>query len=267
MTHLDDAADLRAVMERSLRDLDQPDHLHATVLGRGRRARRRRQAALAVGGLAAGVTAIGLTAAALHGTSSTTSGIDPAAPPSAVTPSDLPTDLPTVPAHAPSGWWDVPGPELRTALEQVLPDGVTMVSAEVLVETGADEQVVGRGAVHGVLEGPSGRGAFQVLLSPPAPAGRAAPAAELRCAATFEQCRQVRADGSPTARFSTATAQGTTYREAVVREPDGGRVYVYVADSSGEKPGYEAPSASAPPLDADQLRALAQDPVWTSWTP
>lgn len=64
-----------------------------------------------------------------------------------------------------------------------------------------------------------------------------------------------------------ATAQGTTYREAVVREPDGGRVYVYVADSSGEKPGYEAPSASAPPLDADQLRALAQDPVWTSWTP
>jgi hypothetical protein len=38
-------------------------------------------------------------------------------------------------------------------------------------------------------------------------------------------------------------------------------------DSSGEKPGYEPPSASAPPLTTAQLVALAQDPAWTSYEP
>ena len=49
--------------------------------------------------------------------------------------------------------------------------------------------------------------------------------------------------------------------------PDGGAVYLYVADSSGEKPGYEQPSATVPPLTTDELVALAQDRAWASYEP
>ncbi len=271
MTHLDDATDLRTVMERSLRDLDQPDHLQTTVLARGRRIRRRRRAVAAASGLAASVVVVGLAVTTLQGPGRPSSGTDPASPaaPASTVPPTTLADPTIVPPSASPGWWDVPADELAQRLERVLPEGVTLVSVDPLVETGGDERVLARGTVSGVLRGPSGPGAFQVMLSTPAAGSgdRAALTAELRCAAVHTQCRQVRADGSPTARFSTATDQGTTYREAVVREPDGGRVYVYVADSTGEKPGYEASTASAPPLDADQLRELARDPVWTSWTP
>lgn len=269
MTHLDDATDLRTVMERSLRDLDQPDDLQSTVLARGRRVRRRRRAVAAGSGLAASVAVVGLAVTTLQSPGQPGSGTDPASPAAPAAAADPVAPMSTVPPSASPGWWDVPADELAQRLEGVLPEGVTLVSVDPLVETGGDERVLARGTVSGVLRGPSGPGAFQVMLSPPAAGSgeRAVRATELRCAPVHTQCRQVRTDGTPTARFSTTTDQGTTYREAVVREPDNGRVYLYVADSSGEKPGYEAPTASAPPLGADQLRALAQDPVWTTWVP
>ena len=53
MTHLDDGADLRAVMERALCDLDAPDHWGPAALASGRRIRTRRRVTGAVSGVAA----------------------------------------------------------------------------------------------------------------------------------------------------------------------------------------------------------------------
>ena len=66
---------------------------------------------------------------------------------------------------------------------------------------------------------------------------------------------------------STETDGGTTYHNADLLGPDGGAINLYVADSTGDKPGHEGPTAEAPILTFEQVRALIQDPIWTSYQP
>ena len=75
------------------------------------------------------------------------------------------------------------------------------------------------------------------------------------------------AAGTVVGRVSTDEQQGTTLHELFLLGPDGGALNLTVMDSSGEKPGYEQPSASAPPLTTEQLVALGQDAAWTAYVP
>ena len=90
----------------------------------------------------------------------------------------------------------------------------------------------------------------------------------IRCRAYMTTCEPLLDEsGATIGRVSTDTDQGTTYYEVALRGPDGGGLNLTVMDSSGEKPGYEDPSASAPPLTTDQLVALARDAAWTTYVP
>jgi hypothetical protein len=67
------------------------------------------------------------------------------------------------------------------------------------------------------------------------------------------------------------TVSGDLVVLAVVRNtPDGGRVYVAVANSIDDKWGEDSalvPGALGPPLTQAQLARIAGDPAWTSWQP
>ena len=67
MTDLDDGADLRAVMDRSMSDLDAPDHCGPAAVASGRRIRTRRRMTVALTGVAAVAAVTALTLPALGG--------------------------------------------------------------------------------------------------------------------------------------------------------------------------------------------------------
>jgi len=286
MPPLDDA-DLRALLDRCLSDVQAPDRLPASALAAGRRLRTRRRAGQVTGGLvaaAACAAVVVVTVGGSHGTvtpgyagdPTPTAGLSPS--PDQATRDDLP-----------SGWWDMPSRRMVTVLKDLLPDGVTVTEADRYVE-GTTARTMATGSLNGVLAAPTGPGAFQVILYPPDPAeplpeavtstdaqGSEVATADasspplsdrIRCEAYMTTCEPVLdASGAVIGRVSTDEEGGTAYYEVRLLGPDGGALYFYVADSSGEKPGYEAPSAEAPPLSTDQLLALAQDPAWTDFDP
>lgn len=259
--------DLRERLDRDLADLRLPTGFEESVLTRGRRLRTRRRWARLAGGLTVVVAATALSVTALGGdTASTGSGFATDAPPPA-------TSEP--PATRPPGWWNMPARRMLTTLKGALPDGVRVAEVE-LTSDGVDGPTRAIGALTGVLDARTGPGRFQILLYPPQP--DPATAAEQGGETPFlerTQCRQylttceplLDADGTPIGRISTDSDQGTTYHEVFVLGPDGGAVYFYVADSRGEKPGYEDPSASEPPLTPDELVALAEEAGWTAYDP
>lgn len=285
MTHLDAGADLRAVMERSLRDLDAPQHCGPAAVASGRRMRTRRRVAVGLGGVAAIAAVAALALPTLGGSDDAADGGFAAEPTQTPTTS---SDLPTIPPGSPTGWWDRPSREMAEVLESRLPDAVSVV--EVVTTTdGEDPPVESRGDLMGVLEGPTGKGTFQVILYPPAPtdvpdpttstdaagnshstahATTASHASRIRCRAVRTNCEEiVDGSGDQIGRISTMTERGTLLYEVALLGPDGGALNFTVMNSTGEKPGYEPPTADAPPLTIEQLSALAQDPAWTSYAP
>jgi hypothetical protein len=285
MTHLDDGADLRAVMERSVHDLAAPDHCGPAALATGRRLRTRRRVAASLTGLAAAVVAA-VTLPAIAGSGDANSDSSLASDPT-------PTPAPSPSAIAATEWWTMPSTRMVEELERILPAGVDLDSAVTTVETekGTEE---GFGVASGVLTGPTGPGSFQLLLRQPdlpiaagvggeptpmdgeeAPTASATATAtsqpsmnEIKCRAYHDTCQPIRdADGVLVGRVSSTTEQGTLLYEAVLLGPDAGVIHFTVMNSSGEKPGYEAPSSEVPPLTMAQLRALAEDPVWTAFRP
>ena len=297
MTNLDDGADLRAVMDRSLRDLQVPDHCGPAALASGRRIRTRRRATAALAGVATVAAVAALTLPALGGSGGPSSQF-------ADDPTSEPSDLPET--RAVEGWWDIPATRMAELLEQKLPDGVTIENVDTTQEgvpAGSDDEMTG--GLLGTLSASTGPGAFQIILYTPevveeadgglgrrhldAVAGHAeqrpddlrrrrrrrgddlssnSNANRIKCRAYMKDCERI-LDGSSeqVGRLTTDVESGTTYYEAVLLGPDGGALYFYVANSTGEKPGYEAPTAEVPPLTLEQLRTLAEDPVWTSYRP
>ncbi|MDQ4055545.1 MAG: hypothetical protein M3237_23030 [Actinomycetota bacterium] len=295
MTHLDDGADLRALMDRSVCDLDAPDHCGPAAVASGRRIRRRRRAMGAVSGVAACavVTAVFAIPALGDGGGSTPgppAASDPGAPtpspPDPMTPSEGPNVVPST--DGPAGWWDMPSTQMVDVLESTVPQGVTVTRADTTTE-GPDGPSPAAGGLSGTLDASTGPGAFQIILWQPdlAPipdpvtttdaagiehttvfADAASLHGRIQCRAAYDSCAQIRDDsGEVVGRRSTDSHGGTTYHEVALLGPDGGGLYFYVADATGEKPGYEAPTAEAPPLTLAQLRTLAEDPAWTSYRP
>lgn len=273
--------DLRERFERDLADLQPPPGFERAVLGRGRRLRARRRLVGAAGGL----TTLGVAAAAAvvvlgGGQGHRDPGFADDPPP----PASPDVTLPSRP-----GWWDMPAKRMLTELRDALPDGVTVTEADV-TDDGPDGPIRGVGGLNGILTADTGPGAFQVLLIPPDPTaplpdavtttdaeGNTTTTMELagqtladriRCRKYMTTCQPVLDDaGTVVGRVSTDEQQGTTLYEVALLGPDGGGLNLTVMDSSGEKPGYGPPSASAPPLTTDQLVALAQDPAWTDYDP
>jgi hypothetical protein len=295
MTDLDPGADLRQRFDRALADADAPDGLTAAALTRGHRLRRRRRLVTAGAGLATAAAVTALVVPSLGGggtstdpgtasdpTSGTSASPSPSPGPSSGTPTPGPdgTDLPgALEDLQPEGWWDVPSADLVEVLEGLLPAEVSVAEAETRVETGDpdDPWAPGTGGLHGVLDGPTGPGAFQVILYPPDAStadgiarvrGAATLRSRTRCRAYHDSCEPLTsADGTRIGRVATDVENGTAYVDVALLGPDGGALYFYVADSTGEKPGYEAPTAEAPPLTTAQLRALAEAPEWTAYRP
>jgi hypothetical protein len=301
MTHLDDGADLRAVMDRSVRDLDAPERAGRAAVASGRRIRRRRRAVGAVSGVAAcaAVTAVFAIPALGDGGGPTTPGApaasDVAAPtPEAedpMTPSEGPDQVPSTGSDHPAGWWDVPSTRMAEALESTLPAGVTLTRADTTTE-GPDGPSPATGGLSGTLTAETGPGHFQLVLYPsdldpadvPGPetttdaagnehtSGYAQAGQTLqqrtRCRGYHDTCLPIHdASGAVIGRASGNVESGTLLYEVFLLGPDGGGLNFTVMNSTGEKPGYEAPTAEVPPLTLQQLRTLAEDPVWTSYRP
>jgi hypothetical protein len=312
MTHLDDGADLRAVMDRTMRDLDAPERCGPAALATGRRIRSRRRAAAALTGAA---TVAAVTAAfaipALGGSGDATpSGpaasdaatptpapptptvsdrmtpsLGPNAMPSTGTESLGPNEVPSTGSESPAGWWDVPSTQMVDTLESLLPAGVTVTRADTTAD-GLDGPVPAIGGLSGTLTSGAGVGAFQVLLYPPdqtevpdpvtttdaegkehttVMAQATALANRAKCRGYHDNCEPIRdASGEKIGRVSSTTERGTLLYEVFLLGPDGGGLNLTVMNSTGEKPGYEPPSAEVPPLTLAQLRTLAEDPAWTS---
>lgn len=273
--------DLRERFERDLADLQPTPGFEETVLQHGRRLRARRRLVGAAGGLTTLGVAVATAVVLLGGSQGQGDpgfADDPPPPPS-----------PDAAVPSPAGWWDMPAKRMLTTLRDALPDGVTVSQADVTAD-GLDGPVPGVGSLDGILTAETGPGSFQVLLIPPDPTeplpdavtttdaeGNTTTTVEvpgqtladrIRCRKYMSTCQPVLdGTGRLVGRVSTDEQQGTTLYEVALLGPDGGGLHLTVTDSSGEKPGYEPPSASAPPLTTDQLVALAQAPVWTDHDP
>lgn len=265
-----DEAELRALLDRCLADVQAPDRLPASALAAGRRLRRRRRAGQITGGLlaAAACTAvIAVAAGGSHGTDDQGYAGNPTptiAPSQRPTPSPSPTPSsdPGAQDLAPTGWWDMPSRRMVAVLEDLLPDGVTVTKAELRLE-GTTEPTMAIGSLHGVITAATGPGAFQIVLYPPEPTR-----SRTRCEASMATCEPLLdASGAVIGRLATGENGGTAYYDVMLLGPDGGALYLYVADSAGEKPGQEAPTASEPPLTPELLVSLARDPAWTDYRP
>lgn len=259
-----DEAELRSLLDRSLSDVQAPDRLRDSALTGGRRLRTRRRAGQVAGGLLAAAACTAIVVTTVGGSSGTADPGYAGDPTPTATPSPTSGAAPdeAVQEERAQGWWDMPSRRMLTVLRTSLPDGVTVTESERHVEA-TSEKTMAIGSLHGVLTGPTGPGAFQVLLYPPG-----ANPNPVGCQAYMSTCAPlVDAAGATIGRVSTDAESGTTYHEVLLLGPDGGALYFFVGDSSGEKPGYERPSAEAPPLSPEQLVTLAQDPAWTDYDP
>ncbi len=291
-TDLDDGADLTAAMERALRDAYPATDPGPAAIAAGRRIQGRRRAALAATGAAVVaaivVLAVPLVGGATESTVDRTGGVaaaDPSPTPDPATPTTADPDDP-FDVELPRGWWDMPADQMLAELEDRLPAGVRIVDADPLGE-GRN----GTGAVDVLIEGPDGTGRLSLMLRPRQLTADEIPDPVTTTDADGNEVTSVMAEGVPYARnigcrdsylaceflenaagerigdVSTELDGGTTYHNADLLGPDGGAINLYVADSTGEKPGYEPPSAAAPPLTFAQVRALVLDPIWTSYRP
>jgi hypothetical protein len=186
----------------------------------------------------------------------------------------------------------MPSTDMAAVLEGLLPTDVTVAEADTKVETGDPDRPLApaKGGLNGILEGPSGPGTFQIILYGPDPTSLPDPVtttdaagnehttayadssptnrSRIKCRNYHNTCEPITdANGEQIGHVASNIERGTSYFEVALLGPEGGALYFYVADSTGEKPGYEAPTADTPPLTPDQLRSLAVDPVWTSYTP
>jgi hypothetical protein len=191
----------------------------------------------------------------------------------------------------PAGWWDMPSTQMLDHLRQLLPVGVTVETAVTTLDSPGDRGREADGGLSGTLSASTGSGTFQILLSSPdldpseipdpvtttdaagnehtTMMAQATPLADkIKCRGYHDTCQPIRdAGGEQIGKVSTSTERGTLLYEVTLLGPDGGALNLTVMNSSGEKPGYEPPSADVPPLTPGQLRTLAEDPAWTSYEP
>ena len=76
------------------------------------------------------------------------------------------------------------------------------------------------------------------------------------------------AEGDPIGQVSSNTERGTLLYEVTLLGPEGGAPQLHGDELHRGEAGLRGtPRAEVPPLTLEQLRALAEDPVWTSYEP
>jgi hypothetical protein len=288
---LPDEADLRDLLERTLSGTTAPPEIGPHALRLGRRLRTRRRVCLAASAVVASAVAALILPAALGGGSATV--VDPAGEPSssATTPTrESPADENT------DGWWSMPATDMVSAVEAILPDGVTVTSSGPLIADTPDGGPA-VGWINATVAGPSGPGRLNVMLFPtiadaPTAIGSATPSATasttesatdpsaedvetgvgdgqasyLSCAAEHTgrtECTQLRneIDEIIGRRLINHSGPIDTFEVTLLRE--GGIVYAAAANTLDDKWGRQSTaSADQPPLTLDQLEDLVRNDTW-----
>jgi hypothetical protein len=195
----------------------------------------------------------------------------------------------------PEGWWDAPSDRLVEHLQGALPAGVAVTEHELAPSDRAPgEADVSPGWLHATLSSSTGPGDFEIIMylpdleETPDPVTTTDAAgnegttmfaqgrsnlSRVKCghqSRYTDSCDEILdADGEHIGRLTSFLQDGTiTFYEATLLGPDGGLLYLSTWNATDGKPGPDTtPSADVPPLTLGQLRALLQDPFWTSYRP
>lgn len=301
MTDLDNGADLRERFDHAMHDVSVPDHLTEGVLTVGRRLRRRRRI---VAGGAGMVTAAAVTTVvvATLGSGAPSADTDFATQPPAPKSSERLTGLPSLAPDGPNdpfpddppGWWDMPAGIMATELSALLPDGMRLTDAETTNTDRAPGEKLAEmeGYLTAILRpAEGGPGKVNMVFYPPS-AGEPVPPPQTdedgnmtayaqgptptemtTCdpdwIANPDDCTEITdADGNPIGRVLDSTGGGVRSLSIDLLTDDGGVVMVNVANTLADKwPTGATPSATEVPLALPALRAIAENPVWTSFEP
>lgn len=259
MTDLDTGADLHALMDRALADLDTPTtRIHDGSVRRGRTARRRRRAGAVLGGVAAAAVVTALVLPSLTGSPSTEGSVA----------HDSGTEAPHVDGP-PAGWWDMPGARMRDRLAGLLPQGLSITDANLGNEDLAPGDEPHGGWLQVDVANAAGRpaGGVNVLLyAAPGDGGEfvhertTCPGNLIRPDLCSEQYDDA---GDLVGRSSRWAAGGVVVLEVTRFTPDGALVYLAASNSSDDKWGRgSATDGEQPPVTLAQLRRIAEDPAW-----
>ena len=210
-------------------------------------------------------------------------------------PSPGPDEWPSDPfPDDPAGWWSMPASTMADELAALLPEGMELTDAETTNTDRAPGEPKHelKGYVTAVLHpADDGPGKVNMKLYPP-DSGEPAPPPETDAdgnVTMFAQeptaterttcdpdwinepvdCTVLSDDfGNPIGRVLDSTAGGVRALSLDLLTADGGVVMISVANTLADKwPTGTTPSAEEVPLDLATLRAIAADPVWTSYVP
>ena len=183
----------------------------------------------------------------------------------------------------------MPAAEMADHLIEMLPAGTRIVAMRTRSEEPGDDHREWEGFLVAHIDTPasSGPGGLNLHVGLPAPSrapgttapvtmGAAAPVAassrqDLRCTSYGEEltsCEVLRdKQGRRIGRLARLDL-GDVVLSATVRMTDGGTMSIDASNSTDDKWGLgSATTADEPPLTLEQLRAIAADPVWTSYRP
>jgi hypothetical protein len=286
MTRTDDLlepreAELRDLLERAMTGTPTPTGIGSHALRHGRRLRARRRTGIAAGAVAASAVAALILPATLGGDSATV--VDPAGKPS--NSATVPVQEPPS-GERPDGWWDMPATEMITAVEAILPDGITVTDPGPLAAD-TPEGGPASGWIAPQLNGATGPGLLNVVLWPdfaavdvestepgeaqatgePSPSvDYSGPDGRIDCPGNLgkpAQCFEiVDKAGRHVGRRSVTQHKGLLTFEVVLLRSKGA-VYAAAFNSVDDKPGPGSVlSAEQPPLTLDQLEDLVRNDTW-----
>ena len=303
MTEHDNGADLRERFDYAMNDLSAPEHLTVGVLNDGRRLRRRRRILVGAGGVATAAAVTAIVVATLGGGSTsaeTDFATQPSAPKASANgngdqsglPSPGPDDVEWTYPDRPDGWWNMPATTMAAELAELLPEGMELTDAETTNTDRAPGEAKREleGYLTAVLRpAEGGPGKVNMIFSPPnsgepvppvetLPDGNmrmfgqdATPAEMTSCdpdwIANPEDCTEILDDdGNPIGRVLDSTGNGVRSLSVDLLTADGAVIMINVANTLADKwPTGATPSADEVPLDLAELRAIAENPVWTSY--
>jgi hypothetical protein len=263
-TDLADEALVREALQHATEELSAPVlRLASEATVRGRRLRLRRRVTLAAATVCAASAVVVPLVVALG--DNPARDADVASDPSVSLPDPLPvSDVP--------GWWDMPATEMLRRLEDATPARLTYTEPVLTNEgeNGPGEPVgVMRGwmAADVVADGDTAGGINVLLYAPGAlsrdqwtcPGNLAAP----------DRCSEITDDTDvPVGRVSVTTTGRITIREVVLRQDDGGLVYVAASNSADDKwGGSSVPASEQVPLSMAELLDIAGHRQWTTYEP
>lgn len=207
-------------------------------------------------------------------------------------PSPGPDDVEWTYPDRPDGWWNMPATTMATELAELLPDGMQLTDAETTNTDRAPGEAKREleGYLTAVLRpAGSGPGKVNMIFYPPnsgepVPPPETLPDGGMRmfgqgptpaemtsCDPDWivnpEDCTEILGtDGNPIGRILDSTGNGVRSLSVELLTADGAVVMINVANTLADKwPMGATPSADEVPLDLAELRAIAENPVWTSY--